>query len=58
MSDIDLSVADAVLKYDYIGPLREQLNTSALLLKRLVKNTRDIFGKSAVIPIELGLANG
>ena len=58
MADFDLSAADAVLKYDYIGPLREQLNTSTPLLKRLVKNTRDIFGKSAVIPVELGLANG
>ena len=32
MADVDLSVADAVLKLDYLGPLREQLDRKSTRL--------------------------
>ena len=48
---MDLSVLSAILKEDYLGPLRSVLNVATPVLSRLVKNTKDIKGSEAVIPI-------
>lgn len=50
----DTTVADAVLKYDYQGPVREQLNSATVLLKRLKRNTEDFIGKQAYLPVHVG----
>jgi hypothetical protein len=54
----DMSVADAILKEDYLGPLRTALNVATPVLDRLVKNTRDIAGREAWIPVEMALSQG
>jgi len=56
MADITLTVANAILKEDYLGPLRTAINSSTPVLTRLVKNTRDIAGKEAWIPVEMALS--
>jgi len=48
-----LSSADAILKEMYLGPLREEINTETLLLNRLVKNSKDIVGREAWIPVRM-----
>ena len=53
-----LATANAILKEDYLGPLRSALNTSTPVLTRLDKNSRDIVGKEAWIPVELELNQG
>lgn len=54
----DLAVANALLKDDYKGPIRSAVNTATPLWDRLVKNTEDIAGRAAVIPIEMALDQG
>lgn len=56
MAQASMSQADAILKEDYLGPLRSALNVSTPILDRLVKNTRDIVGREAWIPVEMGLS--
>lgn len=56
MADITLTVANAILKEDYLGPLRTAINSATPVLTRLVKNTRDIAGKEAWIPVEMELS--
>ena len=51
-----LATANAILKEDYLGPLRTQLNTATPVLSRLDKNTRDIVGLEAWIPVEMALS--
>lgn len=58
MADQTLALANAILKEDYLGPIRSQLNVSTPVLQRLVKNTRDIVGKEAWIPLEMSLNQG
>jgi hypothetical protein len=55
---MDLAAANAILKEDYLGPLRNALNVSTPVLSRLEKNERDIVGKEAWIPIQMGLNQG
>lgn len=54
----NLANANAILKDDYLGPLRTALNTSTPLLTRLDKNSRDIAGRQAWIPVEMALNQG
>lgn len=56
MAEATLATANAILKEDYLGPLRTLLNTSTPVLDRLVKNTRDIAGRQAWIPLETALS--
>lgn len=51
-----MSTADAILKEDYLGPLRSALNVATPILDSLVKNSRDIVGREAWIPVEMGLS--
>lgn len=58
MPTMDLAAASALLKEFYLGPLRNQLNVATPILSRLVKNTKDIEGKYAVIPLKMRLPQG
>ncbi|MDI6892946.1 MAG: phage major capsid protein, partial [Actinomycetota bacterium] len=55
---LDLTVGSAALKEDYLGPLREQLNTAKVLLAEIEKNEEDVEGKYAVIPVTQGFPDG
>lgn len=48
------STIDAVLKDDYQGPVREQLNSATVFLKRVAKNTKDFHGRRVIIPLHKG----
>lgn len=49
-----LNTFNAILKEDYLGPIRDQLNNSTILLKRLQRNEEDVGGKVAVVPLLTG----
>lgn len=55
---LTLSTADEVLKEDYKGPLREQLNNTTFLLSQLESNTDDIVGRHAVVPLHTSRTSG
>lgn len=46
-----LTTFDDVLKYDYLGPIQEQFANSNILMKRLERNSEDVGGKKAVVPL-------
>lgn len=48
------SAVDDILKDDYQGPVREQLNSSTVLLKQLQRRTKDFHGRKAYIPLRKG----
>ena len=51
---LNLSNFDDVLKIDYMGPIREQLNQSSILLSRLEQREEDFVGKQAYLPLHTG----
>src|SRR3990167_8843367 len=55
---LELSVFDAILKEDYLGPIRSHINIANPLLKRLDSNSKDISGRKAIIPMEFGFNQG
>lgn len=55
---LTLETANDVLKLDYKGPLREQLNHTTFLLSQIESNTDDIVGKHAVVPIHTSRTSG
>ena len=55
---LTLSTADEVLKEDYKGPIREQLNNNPFLLTQVESNTDDIVGRHAVVPIHTTRTTG
>lgn len=52
------TAADAVLKEDYKGPVREQLNNASVILAVVERNSEDIVGRRAVIPLHVGRNSG
>lgn len=54
----NLATFNAVLKEDYLGPIREQLNNATILLKRLRRNEEDVGGRFAVVPLHTGRNSG
>lgn len=52
---LDLSAASNILKVFYLGPIREQLNNSTVLLSRLDKDetTQDVYGKTFTVPLHI-----
>jgi len=50
----NLAFFNAVLKEDYLGPIREQLNSKTVLLKRLKRNEEDVGGRIARVPLHVG----
>lgn len=55
MAGIDLSTADKILKVLYLGPVRELLNNSTILLNRIEKDTSTQMtgGKSFTVPLHV-----
>lgn len=52
---LDTTVADAILKIDYEGPVREQLNLANVLLTKLKKTPQEDFvGRQVYIPVHYG----
>lgn len=51
---LTLTLADAVLKEDYKGPLRKQINDMCVLSAQVEKNRDDIYGRRAVVPLQIG----
>lgn len=47
----DLTSLDAVLKNDYRGPIREQINQKTPALRRIRRKAADTVGKKLVIPL-------
>lgn len=58
MAGVDLSIVDAILKEDYLGPIREEVNLATPVLPRIETNSRDIVGREAVIPFRMELPQG
>lgn len=53
-----LSTFDAILKTQYLGPIREQLNSASVLYSRLEKNEDSVVGKNFTIPLHYGRNEG
>jgi len=53
-----LTTFDSILKEDYLGPIREQINESTVLMSRLEKNEEDVGGKKAIVPLHTGRNSG
>jgi len=53
-----LSSFDSVLKVDYLGPIREQLNNATELLKRIDTDYDSVQGKNFTIPMHYGRNEG
>ena len=47
-----------VLKYDYLGPIREQLNSSTPYLAQIEKTSRDVVGEGLRIPLHVSRNSG
>ena len=58
MAGSTLSTFDAILKTQYLGPIREQLNSSSVLYSRLEKNEDSVVGKNFTIPLHYGRNEG
>jgi hypothetical protein len=54
----DLTQANAVLKEDYLGPVREQLNNDNYVINKLVQNKQEATGKNFNVPLHTGRNNG
>lgn len=50
----DRAAADAVLKDFFLGPVRDQLNSETLLMRRLEKNEEIVEGRYIVMPLHTG----
>ena len=53
-----LTTLDAILKTQYLGPIREMLNNSSVLYSRLEKNEDSVVGKNFTIPLHYGRNEG
>lgn len=49
-----ISTFDAILKNQYLGPIREQVNYDVILLSELDKNSDMVTGKNFTIPLHYG----
>jgi hypothetical protein len=49
---------EEILKDDYLGPIRDQLNSATLLSQRLEKDEENVDGRVAKIPIRIGRNRG
>jgi hypothetical protein len=53
-----LTTLDNILKEDYLGPIREQVYSSHILLSRLEKNEEDVGGQQATVPLHTARNSG
>lgn len=54
----DLSTFNAVLKDIYLPPIRSQLNNATVLLSLLERDTENISGREAIVPVHYGRNEG
>jgi hypothetical protein len=54
----NLASFDAILKNDYLGPVREQLNNATELLRRIGTDYESVVGKNFTIPMHYGRNEG
>ena len=55
---LTLSLADAVLKEDYKGPVRKQINDRTKFIAQVENNTEDFAGRRAIVPCHIGRNSG
>ena len=58
MATVSMSTLDSVLKYDYLGPIREQINNATPFLAELKKSSKEVVGKSVYLPLHYGRNSG
>lgn len=58
MAGLTFTNADSALKEYYIGPIREELNNTILLLSMIEKNSTDIEGRRAVLSLHVARNSG
>jgi hypothetical protein len=58
MAGQTLALADAVLKEDYHGPLRLQINNMVVLAAQIAKNREDLVGRRAIVPLQVSRNTG
>lgn len=54
MGQATLTTLDKILKDFYLPPVVEQLNNDVLIVQRLDKSDKEIFGKQAIVPLHKG----
>ncbi len=54
MPGLDLTAFDEILKIDYLGPVRDQLNNSSVVIGELEKREEDFQGKQLLLPLHTG----
>lgn len=54
----DLTAANAILKEDYLGPTREQLDNDNYVVNKITKNKQEATGKEFWVPLHHGRNNG
>lgn len=55
---LTLDLADAVLKEDYHGPLRKQINDSVAITAQMTKNRETLVGRRAILPCHMSRNTG
>lgn len=58
MAGLTYTLASQVLKEDYKAPLREQINQSHFILTQIEKNTDDVVGLRAYLPVHVKRSTG
>lgn len=58
MAGLTLALADAVLKEDYHGPLRKQINDGVAILSQVQKNRETLVGRRAILPCHMSRNSG
>lgn len=55
---VTISAISDILKNQYLGPIREQLNNDIVLLKRLEKDNESVVGQNFTIPLHVSRNEG
>lgn len=58
MAGLTYTIASQILKEDYKGPLRDQINQSHFILTQIEKNTDDVVGLRAYLPVHVKRSAG
>lgn len=54
MAGATTTTIDAILKDDYLGPMRESITEANVLYNQFTENAEDVYGRRAIIPIHRG----
>src|SRR5262249_20958285 len=58
MATATMTVLDAVLKFDYLGPIQDQLNNDTILMNKVRKSSEEVVGKQVILPLRFGRNTG